>query len=271
VEIPEDFQRFWRALDDLMESVRPTWWGAVVTDSRFPGIWDVNYARIDSPAEDLSAAEIQEELLPALNASGAKMMHVVTFHPERTTGVLTELSTRGHKLGWDLVMRAAGSPTSAEPSTDARVEEIAWGPQMRQAVVESLALFDVDDPVAVWQLIRQEEEVLIPAGTRWFGVRDDEGRIVSLAALLVLEDVGYLDNVATLPHARRKGYAEALARRCRIEAQAAGASSICLLADPDDPSTIRIYERVGFQGCGKLGSTKGPLPGAQDQSTGGGS
>ncbi len=275
MDIPEDFHRFWRALDELMELVEPTWWGAVITDSRFPAIWDANYARIDVPAEDLSAAEIQESLIPAMKAAGARMMHVVSFHPQETTAVLTELSTRGHKLGWDLVMRAAGPLRSSDISVDIDVVEVAWGPELRDAVIESLELFDVADPVAVSQLLRQEDEVLIPAGTRWFAVRDREGKIVSLAALLVLEGVGYLDNVATLPAARRKGYAGALAMRCRQEAVSAGASSVCLLVDPDQTSVMGIYERAGFSSCGKLGSAKGPLPRPdeqpEDQSVGGGS
>jgi GNAT superfamily N-acetyltransferase len=271
VDIPEDFHRFWRALDELMERVQPTWWGAVVTDSRFPAIWDANYARIDSPAPDLSAAEIQRNLKPALRASGATMMHVVSFHPQETTGLLAELSTHGHKLGWDLVMRAVGPPAPADPSVDVAVEEIAWGPEIRQAVIESLALFNVDDPIAVSQLLRQEDEVLIPAGTRWFAVRDEEGRVVSLAALLVLDGVGYIDNVATLPQARRRGYAGALALRCRLETLAAGVSSVCLLADPDNASVVTLYERAGFHGCGKLGSTKGPILRFDDQSGGGAS
>lgn len=277
MEIPEDFHRFWRALDELMELVEPTWWGAVITDRRFPAIWDANYARIDVPAEDLSAAEIQESLIPAMKAAGAPMMHVVSFHPQETTAVLTELSTRGHKLSWDLVMRAAGPLRSAEIPVDIGVVELSWGPELRDAVIESLELFGVADPVAVSQLLRQEDEVLIPAGTRWFAIRDREGKIVSLAALLVLEGVGYLDNVATLPAARRRGFARALAMRCRQEAAAAGASSVCLLVDPDQASVIGIYERAGFRSCGKLGSTKGPPPGndqsedPQDQSIGGGS
>jgi putative acetyltransferase len=277
VEIPEDFHRFWRALDELMELVEPTWWGAVITDGRFPAIWDANYARIDVPAEDLTAAEIQESLIPAMKAAGARMMHVVSFHPQETTRVLTELSTRGHKLGWDLVMRAAGPLRSADIPVDIDVVEVAWGPELRDAMIESLELFGVADPVAVSQLLRQEDEVLIPAGTRWFAIRDREGKIVSLAALLVLEGVGYLDNVATLPVARRRGFAHALAMRCRQEAAEAGASSVCLLADPDQAWVMGIYERAGFRRCGKLGSTKGPPPGneqsedQQDQSIGGGS
>jgi ribosomal protein S18 acetylase RimI-like enzyme len=258
-------------MDDLMERVEPTWWGAVVTDRRFPAIWDANYARIDVATTDLSAAEIEVSLIPALRASGVRMMHVVSFHPQETTRVLSELSSRGHTLGWDIVMKAVGPPDSPRASVEAVVDEIAWGNDIREAVSESLSLFDVDDPIAVAQLLRQEDEVLIPAGTRWFGVRDQDGRVVSLAALLVMEGVGYLDNVATLPSARRRGYATALAQRCRAEAAAAGASSVCLLADPGNVAVIRMYERGGFQVCGQLGSTKGPMPQIADQSGGGAS
>ena len=45
--IPEHIHRFWKALDERHFHSEPTWWGAVVTEARFPAIWDFNYARID--------------------------------------------------------------------------------------------------------------------------------------------------------------------------------------------------------------------------------
>jgi hypothetical protein len=54
VPIPHDLIRFWRALDGLFGAPETTWWGAVVTDPRFPTIWDANYARIDRPVTGLT-------------------------------------------------------------------------------------------------------------------------------------------------------------------------------------------------------------------------
>src|SRR5881397_1055045 len=96
--IPDHVNRFWRALDDRLARVEPTWWGAVVTDERFAEVWDTNYARIDAAAPDLRLAEIARGLLPALERVGTQTFHVVSFHPEETTDLLAELSTIGHTL-----------------------------------------------------------------------------------------------------------------------------------------------------------------------------
>ena len=45
--IPAHVLRFWRALDAMLGSVQLTSWGAIVTDERYPAVWDANYARVD--------------------------------------------------------------------------------------------------------------------------------------------------------------------------------------------------------------------------------
>jgi ribosomal protein S18 acetylase RimI-like enzyme len=258
VAVPEHVLRFWRALDALFSDVRPTWWGAVVTDGRFPRIWDANYARVDEPAASLGAAEVEAELLPPLAAAGVDVFHVVTFHPEVTTGLLAELSSRGHRLTWDLVMDAEARPVRA-PVTDLTVEELPPDDALWDRVADSLALFGVEPADAVTQLRRIESEVLAPGGKRWFGVRDAEGAVVSLGALLLLEGVGYVDNVVTFPQARGRGAASAVTARIVVEARDAGAANVCLFADPDDAPVVGMYRRLGFRDAGRLAATRGPV------------
>jgi len=231
-----------------------------VTDGRFPRIWDANYARVDAPAPGLRAADVQADLLPALEDAGVTVFHVVTFHPEETAGLLAELSSRGHRLGWDLVMDAGpGDPIQAPRPPQVRVEELTAGDELWSRVGASLALFGVDPGDAVEQLQAIEREVLAPGGKRWFGVRDEDDTVVSLAALLFLEGVGYVDNVATFPEARGRGYASALIARIGDEARRAGAEHVCLFADPDDEPVVRLYTSLGFREAGRLASTRGPL------------
>ena len=259
--IPDHIHRFWCALDDLFADVAPTPWGAVVTDGRFPRIWDANYARIDVDDPGLRAAEVERSLLPALARVGADVMHLVTFHHEAHGGLLAELSTRGHRLGWDLVMDADPSEPPVVPAS-VRVEELHDGAELWSRVGDSLAFFGADPGPAVAQLQTIERDVLAPGGKRWFGVRDPHGSVVSLAALLVLDDTGYVDNVATFPDARGKGLASAVTSRITAEADRAGARHLCLLCDPDDGAVVRMYRRSGFREVGRLASTRGPLPSA---------
>jgi ribosomal protein S18 acetylase RimI-like enzyme len=256
VPLPEHVLRFWCSLDDLLGDVRPTWWGAVVTDVRFPAIWDINYARIDEPAVDLSATEVEAELVPSLRAVGTNVLHVVTFHHEATTRLLSELSSRGHRVGWDLVMEVAPAPVRV----DADVEELEPGPELWGRVADTLTLFGAEAGEPVDQLRRMEEEVLAPGGKRWFGIRNRRGTIVSLAALVRLGDVGYIDNVATFPRYRGRGFATAVTSQAIDVAYESGAAHVCLFADPDDRPVVQMYERLGFRAVGKLASTRGPVP-----------
>lgn len=253
--VPDHVHRFWRTLDErVARRIEPAWWGVVATHDRFPAIWDINYARIDVPAEDLALDEVAQTLLPRIAAVGCDVFHVVSFHPEETTVLLTELSALGHPLSWDVVMDQTEPPSiDVDAGT---VEELAFDPELRDRVRASYALFGVL-PEAVDQLIGLEDVVVAATGKRWFGIREG-GEVMSLAALIQLEGVGYVDNVATFPQARGRGAASAVTARVIAEARAAGAEHVSLLADAGDPAAPRMYERLGFRETGRLASTRGP-------------
>jgi ribosomal protein S18 acetylase RimI-like enzyme len=253
--IPDHVVRFWRAVDELVGDVRPTWWGAIVTDPRFPEIWDANYARVDHAIEGLTAEDVEAELAPALAAVGATTFHVVSFFPDEHRGLLAELSSRGHRLAWDLVMELAAR--GSRPPT-VTVEELRPDTAFWPRLTESFALFGIVNRPAVEQLRRLEVQ-LSEGGKRWFGVRDG-GDVVAFGALLVLEGVGYVDHVATFPGSRGRGYASAITTHIAGAARSAGAERVFLLADLGAAPIVRMYERLGFRGVGKLGSTRGPVP-----------
>jgi hypothetical protein len=163
VPVPTHFQELWRALDEILGGVHPTWWGAVVTDPRFPHVWDANYARVDAAPPGLRAADIETELIPALAEAGADVMHVVSFHPEGTASLLAELSTRGHRLGWDLLMELDGAPR--DPSEGVEPQELEPGDELWPRFEASLELFGVDVAVTP-ELLRLERDVFGPAGKR---------------------------------------------------------------------------------------------------------
>ena len=261
--LPEQLHRSWIALDDLVADVLPATWGAVVTDARFPDVWDTNYARVDV-ATEVSVEQIEADLLPALAHAGAEVEHVVTFHHEAHGDLLAEFSSRGHRISWDLAMVLDGAPgRQGALKEDVAVEELPPGDELWTAAAVSMRdVFAIEPAAAVEQLLTLERAVLAPAGKRWFAVRDDDGRPVSLGTLLVLEGTGYIDNVATDPSARGRGYAGAIVTRIAQETRRAGAGGPFLLSDPGSPGVVRFYERLGFSPVGFLASTKGPMPAA---------
>jgi len=239
----EPLIRFWRAQDDLFDRVEPTRWGAVVSDPRFPHVQEANYARVET-RQAVDLAEVETELLPALARSSCDRAHVVVFHPEEQTDLLAHASTRGERLVWNLVMLHEGPAALAlaDPVREVTVFDDAFRVELRG----STRLFDVSDDRVLDELSAMERDVLVPAGRRWFVVRNPEGRAVAFTALLVLEGVSFIDHVLTLPEARRRGHATALTRRVLIESRGAGVERTYLLAEPDGIAA-RLYTRLGFE------------------------
>jgi len=112
----EPLLRFWRAHDALFERVEPAWWGAVVSDARFPAIREPNYARIET-AEPVALAEIEERLLPAIRRIGGIGAHAVVFEPEEQTNLIAAASMRGERITW---RRSRTPTTTSGPSTARR-------------------------------------------------------------------------------------------------------------------------------------------------------
>jgi ribosomal protein S18 acetylase RimI-like enzyme len=248
----EPLLRFWRAHDDLFERTDATWWGAVISDARFPAIQEPNYARVET-RQPVRLEEIEDALVPAMGASGSERAHVVIFHPEDQTELVAAASTRGDRIAWDLVMVSAGR--DGEPTGE--VEEVsAFDESFWSVHRDSARLFDVTDDDTLDQLQAMERDVLVPAGRRWFSVID-RGRRVALAALLVLERTAFVDHVVTFPEARRRGHAGALTRQLVAEAAAMGADRTFLLAEPEGDA-VRVYDRVGFERVTHLASWLAP-------------
>jgi GNAT superfamily N-acetyltransferase len=248
----EPLLRFWRALDSAFETVEPAWWGGVVADSRFPGIWDVNYARVETDDAALSLGEVESSLLPVMDRIGARHVHMVVFHPEQLTALLSEASTRGDRLSWDTVMELRGEAPDAPSGID--VEEVDPNdPSFWPAYRASLGEFHIIEEDAIRQLVDIERDVLIPAGKRWFAVREaDHPR--ALGSLIGMEAVGYVDHVVTFPEARRKGYAGAVVRRIAEEARRSNLDRVYLLTEPG-AQAASLYERLGFEAIGHIAST----------------
>jgi GNAT superfamily N-acetyltransferase len=251
------FQRFWRALDAAMERVVETPWGAVVSDARFPSIWDVNYARVDAE-RDVRLADVRGVLSAEMARTGSRHEHVVCFWPELQTGLLGELGRSGNRISWDIVMIHRGGPP--EPP-DVAVEEVAtFDEAFWRAVRTSLSAFDVTEPASLDQLMRLEREVALPDGKRWFAIRRSPGADpLALGALIQHQGVGYLDHIVTVPEARRHGYGSAMVRRIVQVARDDGMERITLLADRGG-KPAELYRRLGFEDLSYLASSVRRLP-----------
>ena len=256
--VSEAFHRLWTRLDAIVADVRPTPWGAVVTRPSAPDVWDVNYARVDI-GDAVAVEEIEAALLPALREADVAVEHVVTFHEEAHEDLFAALAARGHRVGSDAVLVLDHAPVLERGPL---VEELVDADELPAVVTSVLREgFEIGPDEAVQQLVELDRQVLRPAGKRWFGIRDG-GRIVSAGTLLVIDDAASVDDVATLPASRGRGYASAVVSRIAEEARRTGAGEVMLLADPGAPRVIAMYERLGFRETGRIVSSRGPTPAA---------
>ena len=96
-------------------------------------------------------------------------------------------------------------------------------------------------------------EVAARAGnSRFFAVQVD-GRPVAAAQLNSDGRIAEVDDVATLPEFRRRGYASAVVLRAVEEALAAGHDLVFLVAEDEDWPK-ELYARLGFEAVGRTWS-----------------
>jgi predicted GNAT family acetyltransferase len=122
-------------------------------------------------------------------------------------------------------------------------------------------VFGVEDDDVIEEMVALERLVMVPAGRTWFAARE-RSEIVALASMLIRAGVAFVDGVATLPRARRRGHATALTRRILAEAADREVDVTYLLAEPGGDAE-RIYRRLGFEGVAQIASWVGRVPDAE--------
>jgi ribosomal protein S18 acetylase RimI-like enzyme len=247
-------ERYFVATDRRLQSVVPTWWGAVVTDDRFPDVYDLNYARVTDDGADPGLDDVLADLEPALREHGSQHVHMVVLAPGGSPRLVEEAARAGIRVSADTVMEFRGPvpPADGSHAVEEADPSAPWFPDLlRRAYRE----FDVTQEHVVEQLLRWNQEVLAPTGRRYFVARRD-GEVTGTGSIHLAGGVAYVDDIVTFQGHRRQGVATAVVRRLVREAAAAGADATFLLAD--EPNPIRLYRSLGFAETGRIRSLLGP-------------
>jgi len=251
----QPFRSFWHAWGKLNPVCLPTAWGHVVTDARFPRVWESNRAAVLSRHGTVTASEIRRSLLPALRDAGAAYEVVEFWAPPANCPALRSMETTAGDVGHDVMMRFGGGLPEAERAAarvrrrndaDVMVEEIpSPGRGFWKVYRESRLEFGGEmTRETLRQLVRRDREVLVPAGLRLFGGYVGE-EFAGFASLVSLARVGYVDNVVTLSAFRRRGVASAVTTRAVRESLASGDRATILLAEQGG-APQKLYQRLGF-------------------------
>jgi GNAT superfamily N-acetyltransferase len=104
------------------------------------------------------------------------------------------------------------------------------------------------------EFVRRVDELQRPQGYRLAGVVEDDGAVSAVAGFRVLEMLAYgrilyVDDLSTLPSARRRGHGRALLQWCADEAVREGCVALQLDSNvgPERQDAHRLYFNSGMR------------------------
>jgi ribosomal protein S18 acetylase RimI-like enzyme len=233
---------FLRAADEgASTSVRRFPLGVAFFNADLPHVYDRNFLLVtnDSDAESVIAAA--EDL-----QGGAGLAHRKVLFEDEATGARVARALGG--AGWEdrrlAIMAYRGGAARAAAADASEVDRLALRPAAE-------ALIRVEpwggDEEVVRQLADSDLALARTVRERCFA-RIVDGQVVSMCRLYSDGAVAQIEDVATLPEHRRRGYAEAVVSKAAL---AGGAGHELLFLTAVDGGWVkRWYERLGFQQIG---------------------
>jgi GNAT superfamily N-acetyltransferase len=228
------------------ERTVPFEWGHALFNETYHRVWELNMLRVDRP---------NGLTVEALVAEADRLQGGVGL-PHRRIVVLDEASAaalepRFKELGWQanrfVYMVARRAPARAVDTTAVReVERVALQP-LRETIIRAEP-WGQDEEV-VRQLVDASGIVAEAARARHFAVVID-GVAVAGADLYSDGTIAQIEDVATMPDHRGRGYATAIVLRALEEARHAGHELTFLIADADDWPK-ELYTKLGFDPVGR--------------------
>jgi GNAT superfamily N-acetyltransferase len=244
-----DFERaagFEEAMRDTgIERVVETRFGQALFNDTYRDLWMLNVLRIERTGS-AGAAEIAAEAERVQGAAGLPHRRVLILE----TGSGSRLAPGFRELGWTadhfVFMALKREPErGADTSLVSEAEGAELGNLREEIAKEQLPGMS---PEALRQL-RAASELFAEAGSaRHFAVQVD-GQVVSATDLLSDGRTAQVEEVATLPGFRGRGYASAVVQRAVDEALATGHDFVFLTADANDWPK-ELYHRLGFDEVG---------------------
>lgn len=219
---------------DYLDS--PLGYGMVTAE--LPLRHDSNYFFLDRPAE---ADEAIAEADRVLGGAGRTNRVIITFDADLGGRLRPEFDARGWRTMRHVFMAQRRPPDkTADLSIVQEVDQAALRPGRRRAILS----YPWGTPTLAEELLDSKIHLGKRAVTRFFGVPVD-GEIVAWTDLYVAQGVAQIEDVATLPEHRGKGYATAVVLRAVEEGRAEGADLVFLVADGEDWPR-QLYARLGF-------------------------
>ncbi|HEX5470083.1 MAG TPA: GNAT family N-acetyltransferase [Gaiellaceae bacterium] len=229
--------------DAAVERVVETRFGPALFNDTYRDLWMLNVLRVEK-AVPAGAAELAEEAERV--QAGLPHRRVLVLDTALGAHVAPGFAERGWKT--DRFVFMALKRPSVRAADTAMVTEVDAGAlaELREAIGRE-QLPDMT-PGALRQLRESSAIFEEPGRARHFAVLVD-GRVVSATDLFSDGSTAQVEEVATLPEFRGRGYATAVVQRAVDEALATGHDFVFLTADADDWPK-ELYRRLGFDEVG---------------------
>jgi GNAT superfamily N-acetyltransferase len=240
---------FDRAFDFMIRAdmagsrVEPFRFGTTIVTPELPLRHDSNYLLVETLPDDISAAELVEEAERIQGAAGLE--HRLLFFRDASLGerLAPELVSLGWRYDRHVLMAQRRQP---ERAVDTRIVSEVTEAALRDARGRLIRSYPWGTPEVARQLLAAK--LRIPVEARFFAVIAD-GAVASYGDLYLDGEIAQVEDVATVPEHRGRGYASAVVLRAVEEARAAGAKLVFLVADAEDWPK-ELYRRLGFDEIG---------------------
>lgn len=242
-----DFERaaaFEEAVRDAAVERRvDTRFGPALFSDTYPDLWVLNVLRADTPGH-ASAAEIAAEADRVQGEAGLRHRRVLL--PPAADRLVAGFESLGWERDHFVFMVLRGKPQ--RPVDTSAVEEVEPNElhELRRAILLEWQPDMTENVIA--QIIDSESRLTDAANARFFALLE-EGRVVSSAQLYSDGRTAQVEDVATLPSHRERGYARTIVWHAVDEAKAAGHDFVFLVADAADWPK-EFYGRLGFETVG---------------------
>jgi GNAT superfamily N-acetyltransferase len=231
--------------DACVERVVETRFGPALFNDTYRILWMLNVLRVER-AGNATAEEIAQEAEQVQGLAGVPHRRVLVTDPDAGTC----LAPGFRKLGWTsdhflFMVLKRPSQRSADSSgvTEVGVETLF---ELRRAI--TMEQLPDTTPDELEQIIDSHALFEGPGNARHFAVVVD-GQVASATDLFSDGQTAQVEEVATLPQFRGRGYASAVVQRAVDEALATGHDFVFLTADVDDWPK-ELYARLGFDDVG---------------------
>lgn len=230
----------------VCDAEHATDWGRIYLTPSLPLVWDASLIELQAVGLALAEMELADR---AMDGHGFEHRTVVVADEADGRRLAAELAAAP---GWSaertLYMAWEEDRVERRPQATAREAPLREIASLRGELIESW-LRPGEPQETVAQLLERDRRLGEFAGDRWF-VAPDAGEPAAACRLLRVDGVAQVEDVGTLPRARRRGLAQAVVLAAVAAARNDGADPIVIAADADD-WPHRLYAELGFATVGE--------------------